>query len=164
MIAVLIAILVFAISYYLIRRWRARSKIVPAISVDPWSSLATKMKQLSIPVAFDARAQREFFFSTSGLIRQAAELFSGLPLTDRTNHEIRQILQQKKHFPDDITDSLRRLLHTGELVQFAEKAANRDDGLKHLDVCHDLFNRLYTLQRAKDEHPLPSAAVEGARQ
>jgi hypothetical protein len=162
LIAILTALLVCGIAYYLIKRLRKPQSITTP-APNPWAELQKRARNLSVANAPSPKEQKELFFNISEIVRLAAEMFSGLPLTDRTTFEIRQLLKANKCLPDDISDSLRQLLNASERVQFADEPVTREESQKHLHECQSLVDKIYALHRAKQEHPLPSAAVEGSR-
>ncbi len=111
--------LVLALAYWAYKYWKSRKKLAAEFPVDPWDDLAGRLSALKPPLPFVGKAQEDFFYLLSLLLREGVELRTGIPATDRTYKELKLPLQQKLPFGQTEVDAVLRFLERADWIKFA---------------------------------------------
>lgn len=145
------------LSRFLLRR-RAAGEVA---ALDPWVGLTHRFRQLTVPVPFGTRAQEDYFYALSLLVREGIELRTEIPATDRTLKELRDPLRKKLPLAPKDVEAVLQFLERADLVKFAGAPSDQAEA----EACHAAAGRwLASLkpQHAED-HPfgaLPDGLAE----
>lgn len=127
--AVAVAAALLLLARYLMNRRRA-TELAP---LDPWVHLQHRFAQLGVVEPFVKKAQGDFFYQLSLLVREGIELRTAIPATDRTLKELKDPLRKKLPLATPDVQAVLSFLERADMVKFAEAPSTADEAKACLD-------------------------------
>lgn len=130
---VLVVVLTIPLAIYLMRKWREhRARVKPVGPVDPWETLAARLKGMLAPMDFPVgRPQEDHYYAMSLLLREAIEMRTKIPATDLTLQELRDPLRKKLPLETSEVEAVLNFLERADLVKFAGRPSDRPEAEVH---------------------------------
>jgi hypothetical protein len=118
---VLICLLViWAIKWF--ERYRERKNAIKP-PIDPWVDVKERIQSLTPDAQFEPKAQIEFYYELSMLLRECIELRTKIRATDLTYQELKKPLESKLPLKTDGVSGVLAFLERADLIKFAEQPA-----------------------------------------
>lgn len=116
------ALLLAGLAFAAWRYWKHREKKVVVIPPrDPWDVLAERAGFLLPKPPFEGKAQEDYYFELSMLLREAIELRTKIRATDLTFQELREPVRKKLPLPTNDVESVLQFCEHADQVKFAAK-------------------------------------------
>lgn len=128
---------------------------------DPWVVLEQGLREMLPPQPFDNReVQEEYFFQLSMKLREAIELRTEVPATDKTLRELKRPLLDRSPLPRQTTESMLGFLSRADMIKFAEAETNLEEAKTSYESVYDWMNSL----RPNDTAKVPATNHQGSLQ
>lgn len=114
---------------WLYRWWKTRRPAAKTkAGASPWETLRARLQAMTVPSDFpEGRCQEEYFYGLSLLLREAIELRTRIPATDRTFQELRDPLRKKLPLATLEVQAVLAFLERADLVKFASAASTKPE-------------------------------------